>query len=372
MVNDQISEIEPGTLDLDLENPRFGLIDAADQTEALAILADRADLRELWNSINERGFERYEPIVAYSTGDRYVVVEGNRRLAAVKTLRNPDLLNGIRSDPPEMSDAAEKSTNTLPVIIVDKREDADDYIGFKHINGPSTWGSLAKAKFAVKLFEKLPNSELESDTRIQHLSRRLGDSRQLILRSLVAYKVFEQARNQDLLDEKKLTDNSLDFSHLYTMLQNPPTRIYLGLTEAPLTEALVRNDPIPNTHQRQLAYLMQWLFGSREADPVIRRQGTDRPKLTKILASAAATETLQSTGDFDRASDEAGFRTDNWLDSVVKLSSLSKHVADGVTDLPEDLEDDSLARARERLSASDRNIKGALGLLTTLFPPNEN
>lgn len=367
---EQIEEINVDDLDLDLENPRFGLIDAADQPQALAILTERADLKELWHSINERGFERYEPIVAYPSGSRYVVVEGNRRLAAVQTLRLPSLLAGTRTTPPPISDVAAETTATLPVMIVARREDADDYIGFKHINGPSTWGSLAKAKFAVKLFEKLANSHYEPDTRIQHLSRRLGDSRQLILRSLVAYKVFEQAKINDMLDEKKIFDNSLDFSHLYTMLQNPATREYLGLTDAPLTEALVIDNPIPTSHMRQLAYLIQWLFGAPGAEPVIRRQGTDRPKLTKILASKAATETLQSTGDFDRAADEAGFRTDGWLDLVVKLATLSKNVADGVTDLPEDLEADLIKRARERLATSDRNIKGAIGLMMTLFPPN--
>lgn len=369
MADDQIHEIELEDLLLDVENPRFGLIDAESPERALAILAARSDLRELWNSINERGFERYEPLVAFLRADGlYVVVEGNRRLAAVKTLRSPDLLAGARITPPEMSAAAESTTKTLPVVIVGHRDNADDYIGFKHINGPSTWGSLAKAKFAVKLFEKLTEDGGEGDTRIQHLSRRLGDSRQLILRSLVAYKVFEQALAAELLDRQKVEENALDFSHLYTMLQNPQARAYLGLGEAPLTEALVRNNPIPQAHLGQLRYMMQWLFGSPEQDAIIKRQGTDRPKLTKVLASRAATITLETTGDFERAADEAGFKTDNWLDSVVRLGTLSKFVVDGVTDLPEDLDPEAVVRAHERLSSTDRNVKGAITLLRDFFP----
>jgi hypothetical protein len=366
--DDQIHEIALDQLLLDLENPRFGLIDAGSAEEALSILAERSDLRELWNSINERGFERYEPLVAFAQPDgRFVVVEGNRRLAAVKTLRTPELLAGARLTPPEMTAKAEVSTRTLPVVLVKHRDDADDYIGFKHINGPSTWGSLAKAKFAVKLFEKLPPDGENGDTRIQHLSRRLGDSRQLILRSLVAYKVFEQALAAELLDTEKVAENALDFSHLYTMLQNPHARAYLGLDEAPLTEALVRDDPIPSTHADQLGYMMTWLFGSPSQEPIIKRQGTDRPKLTKILASTAATITLQTTGDFERAADEAGFKTDNWLDSVVRLGTLSKVVVDGVTVLPEDIDRESVRRALERLSSTDRNVKGAMTLLRDFF-----
>lgn len=368
MVDEQIRELRLDELALDLENPRFGLIDAGSEPEALGILAGRADLRELWNSINERGFERYEPLVAFqASDDAYTVVEGNRRLAAVKTLRDPAQLAGSRLTPPEMTAIAEETTRTLPVVIVDRRDDADDYIGFKHINGPSTWGALAKAKFAVKLFEKMPSQTDDGDTRIQNLSRRLGDSRQLILRSLVAYKVFEQALKYEMLDQDRVSDNSLDFSHLYTMLQNPGARSYLGLGDAPLTEDLVRDDPIPSSHRTQLSNMMRWLFGYKEIDPVIKRQGTDRPKLTKILSSLSATITLESTGDFDRAADEAGFKTDNWLDGVVRLNTLSKNVVDGVTDLPESLEPEMVMRALERLSATDRNVKGASALLRDLF-----
>lgn len=367
MAQDQIRELSPDLLLLDLENPRFGLIDAHDQDEAIALLAERADLRELWNSINERGFEPFEPLVAFPDGNsKYVVVEGNRRLAAVKLLRDEKLAATLRAGPPQISPRASSTTATLPVMVVGQRDDADDYIGFKHINGPSTWGSLAKAKFAVKLFEKL--SSVGPESRIQQLSRRLGDSRQLILRSLVAYKVFEQARDEGLLSHRELTDNSLEFSHLYTMLQNPSARSYLGLTEAPLNEGLVHDTPIPDSHSRQLANMMRWLFGSDSVEPLIKRQGSDRPKLTKILASQSATITLETTGDFERAADESGFATDNWLDSVVRLATLSKNVADGITDLPDDLSEQSIRLANERLTYADRNVKGAAGLLKTLYP----
>jgi hypothetical protein len=364
----KIDEIKPDNLELDLDNPRFGLTDASSESEALKLLAMRADLRELWDSINQRTFERYEPLVAFQKPNgKFIVVEGNRRLAAVKSLLNPTLLEGTKISPPALADTARASIETLPVIIVARREDADDYIGFKHINGPSTWGALAKAKFGVKLFEKTVVAPGEADTRIQSLSKRLGDSRQLILRSLIAYKIFEQAKSSEMVDEAKIADNALDFSHLYTMIQNPATRAYLGLTEAPLNESLIKDNPIPASHIEHLAHLMGWLFGNSTTDPIIKSQGTDRPKLTKVLASRAATETLERTGDFERAADEAGFRTDSWLDSVVKLSTMSKRVSDGVTELPPDLEREAIDRAKERLTASERNITAAKSLLASLF-----
>lgn len=81
-MSNKLDRIEPGRLLLDLENPRFGLSDAKDQQSALRILKNRANLKELWDSISEKGFEDYEPLVAFKQpgGDNYIVVEGNRRL----------------------------------------------------------------------------------------------------------------------------------------------------------------------------------------------------------------------------------------------------------------------------------------------------
>lgn len=361
--------LRPDQLELDVENPRFGLAEAEGEAEALAILAKRANLRELWDSIAQKGFEPFEPLVAFPRNDRFVVVEGNRRLAAVKTLLAPELLSELKSpSPPEISNDVRATLERLPVNVVDRREDADDYIGFKHINGPATWEALAKAKFAVRLFDKTPVQG--NDNRIQILTKRLGDSRQLILRSLVAFKIIEQAIAEGFLDEVEIHENSLDFSHLYTLLQNSDARVYLGLGPDPLRESLVVDNPIPKTHVTNLKYMMRWLFGGEDYSSVIKRQGTDRPKLQKVLASQSATEILESTNDFDAAVSEAGFETDSWLSDTIRLVSLSKRVSDGVTDLPQDLGAEDVQRSRERLTTIERNVRAATSSLNTLFPTN--
>lgn len=369
-LRERIIERGPERLLLDLENPRFGLSDAENQPDALRLLAQRANLRELWDSIAERGFESYEPLVGFEASpgsNTFVIVEGNRRLAAVKTLLDPTLLTGVKgASVPVLGDRQRETLNLLPIYVVQTRDEADDYIGFKHINGPQTWGSLAKAKFAVRLFEKMVPAKGD-DNRVQILSRRLGDSRQLILRNLVAYKIFEQARDLGYLNEDWLEERSLDFSHLYTMLQSPAARAYIGLPETPLKEALVASNPVPTSHHERLNNLMSWLFGAPGVDPVIRQQGTDRPKLLKVLASRVATETLEQTRDFDRAVEEAGFGIDDWFGSTVRLEALSKRVSDGISDLPSDTDRGVLEKAFARIVASSRNVTAASTLLQTLF-----
>jgi hypothetical protein len=366
----KLEKIEPAKLLLDLENPRFGLSEAEDQTAALKILRNRANLKELWDSITEKGFEEYEPLVAFKAQgkDEYVVVEGNRRLAAVKLLLDEKLaaVVGLKQLPvvtPKVAD----TLKFLPVNIVNSRHDADEYIGFKHINGPATWGSLAKAKFGISLYDRLTAAEIGNSTRLEVLSKRLGDSRQLLLRTLVGYKVFEQARDKELLDDQQLAENALDFSHLYTMLQNPAARIYLGLGSDPLTEKHIKSNPIPETHLVQLKNLMSWLFGSQKDKPLIQRQGEDRPALTRVLASASATKVLEDTRDFKRAVDEAGFDADAWSASVSKLEALAKRVTDGVSDLPSEMNKEDVGKALERLEKAARHIVTARSSLSALF-----
>lgn len=357
--------IETDDLELDLTNPRFGLSKARGPDEALQFLFERADLKELWDSFAQKGFERYEPLIAIKNkeGQKFTVIEGNRRLAAVKTMLEPSLLasfskRAVPAIPPEHKESLLK----LPVFVVGRREDAYDYIGFKHINGPSSWGSLAKAKFGVLLFESTKERD-DLDVVLADLSKRLGDTPSQALRTLVAYKIFEQAIRNEFVADPSASDTSVDFSHLYTMLPNPATREYLGLGREPLSPAQIRDNPIPDDHLPRLRNMMGWLFGFKDREPVIKRQGSDRPKLQKVLGSSVATQTLEETGDFEQAVQQAGFARDAWLSNVVKLQSLSKNVYDGVTDITEPLEEKEKEGVRARLVSTQRNVELTLKVI---------
>ena len=105
----EVENIEHKELTLDRHNPRFGLSEAIDDEDALRILAETADLEELLNSISERGFENFEPIVATKQNGKIIVLEGNRRVAAVKLLHNPELIAKKRTQKENSKPAAGKA-----------------------------------------------------------------------------------------------------------------------------------------------------------------------------------------------------------------------------------------------------------------------
>jgi len=351
----------PHELSLDQANPRFGLSHADTEAEALEILAETANLKELWDSIAERGYEPFEPLVAMEEGGRLIVLEGNRRLAAVKLLLDPDLLNkdAARRRVPRLPAEKLATCEQLPVIIVASREEAAGYIGFKHVNGPARWSSLAKAKFGVDFFESLSQQQSPHE-RMKSLTKQLGDSRGLIVRLLVAYKIVLQCSQLGIFERLGIDEGDIEFSHLYTLINNPDSRAFIGLSRAPLSESMIRDNPVPDTHYAELAQLMSWLYGERS---VIKAQGTDRPRLQRVLASEAGLKELKVTGDLGSAEAVAGLKSDDWLEMLAKAATiLTKATTDAAVvsvELPEEGADQARSLIK-RIELQTRQIKSVL------------
>lgn len=350
----QIKNIAPSELSLDRRNPRFGLSEAVDEPEALKILLETADLKELWNSISERGFEKFEPLVAMEENGELVVLEGNRRLAAVKLLLNPELLtkDSPRKRVPEIAQDKLDTCKELPVVVVRDRESAAGYIGFKHVNGPARWSSLAKARFGVRFYEEM-GQEFSSQQRMQSLTKQLGDSRGVILRLLVAYKIVQQSIALGHFQQLDVDDGAIEFSHLYTLINNPDSREFVGLPRAPLSESLIQDNPIPESHHAQLLEVLGWLYGERS---VIKSQGTDRPRLQRVLASTDGVRELRLTGSLVSAETVAGLKNEDWLSSLAKISKMMAQASTDAAIVVGELKEDDLAQARSLLKRLNSNL----------------
>src|SRR5689334_9073102 len=124
-------DIDVDKLELDPKNPRladFGLTQKAKPDEILAVLWEKMSVDEVALSIAANGFYRHEPLYATREAGKLYVVEGNRRLAAVKLLRDPKLCAKVNAtNLPSISAAEKKRLDTLPVIVC-KREEIWSYL----------------------------------------------------------------------------------------------------------------------------------------------------------------------------------------------------------------------------------------------------
>src|SRR6476661_263016 len=81
----ELKFVEPSKLEFDPDNPRFGgRAGSKSQPEIQKLLfGSPYYASELVDSLVENGFISYEPLVVRKNGSKFVVIEGNRRLAAV-------------------------------------------------------------------------------------------------------------------------------------------------------------------------------------------------------------------------------------------------------------------------------------------------
>ena len=282
---------DPSNLKLDLTNPRAPSENFSDEAEVMDYLVDYADINELIQSILTSGWRDYEPLIVLSNTN--TVLEGNRRLAALRILRDADLRNQLRIDLEE-----EPSLKALPTRVriqrVSSRSQARAFIGFKHINGPFKWDSLAKAQYAAEW--------LREGADIKEVSRCLGDGHNTVVRLVNGWRVLSQSRSHGF-DLKQRMRNKFYFSHLYTGLARPSVRRYLGL-QADDFPTVLEADPVADENLDHLSRFMSWLYGQKNEPAVIQRQNPDLNHLVDVLGNDTAREMLEATRDLDRAYDQ--------------------------------------------------------------------
>lgn len=109
-------------------------------------------LDELVESYLANGYFPNEPVLVLPRGNRYVVVEGNRRTAALmrllgtKVAEDADLVFELDDDDGDRR-AKMSELSTIPAVALENREEVHAYLGFRHISGLKTWGAEAKARY---------------------------------------------------------------------------------------------------------------------------------------------------------------------------------------------------------------------------------
>jgi hypothetical protein len=319
--------LDPSTLALDLENPRLAQNDITGKVkerDVIQYLAEQADVEELVQSIAANGYLDFEPLIVIQPDKRSAptVIEGNRRVAAVKLLKDPALARELGITVPALSAEVLLSLKKATVFFVADRAEARQYIGFKHINGPHKWDSFAKAKFAADWFR----SESRNGLTLRDIARRLGDRHDTVLRLVQGIFVVEQAAKAGVFEvEDRFQKRPFAFSHLYTALTRPQYREYLGLGANWRQEEPGQN-PIPKAKHRNLENVLKWLYGSEAENlpPIVTSQNPHVKQLGEVLANPLALKKLETNRDLAEAFAEVDTRSRKFSDNLLKAVELSQ------------------------------------------------
>ncbi|NJL73617.1 MAG: hypothetical protein HC888_19920 [Candidatus Competibacteraceae bacterium] len=272
----QIDMIKVEDLHFDRHNPRlaeYAITNSTPESEILVILWDIMDVLELVLSISASGFFPHEALIAAKEGGKFVVIEGNRRLAAVKVLLDPELSSRNGWSIPKLKKKELDDLKALPVAI-GSREDCWRFLGFKHVNGPSKWSSYAKANYIADVHSKynIPLSEI---------AEQIGDRHRTVQRLYRGLMILQQAERAKLFDRNDRFRTRLSFSHLYTGVEMDGISDFLSISP----QEDESKSPVPKGKRNELGEFLHWLYGSKKQNlpPLIESQNPDLRRLNAVL-----------------------------------------------------------------------------------------
>jgi len=300
----KLKYVSPDLLDFDPENPRFagrftGYSQDKIQTE---ICEEPYYALELVDSLVQNGFIDYEPLVVKRHNGRFTVIEGNRRLAAIREIRaHRDRYLGRKSD-----------LNHIPVLVFPETPDEQQrnemrvYLGVRHLFGFRDWPPLSKAQYLDR--------ESQREGGLERVLQETQLKKNQARRFLIPYRLLKSAGLK--------MPPSDDFWVLGEALSRTGTKKFLQLEVDPKTLT------ISNYSKKNLNLLLSDLYGpqtksgSRDSAQKIVFDTRDLSRLANVLSSDKATSVLHS----GKTIGEAEIYVDTFEQSITRLTKVTKEM----------------------------------------------
>jgi len=153
-------------LRLDNKNPRFSHIQReVTQNDLINEMIMNYKIYDLASSIAEDGFFPDKNLICIFEANNYVVVEGNRRLAAIKALLTPEIVEGKYCKRFKKLNSIIEASYILniEIIIAPSRESANPIIFKEHTDRTSMpWSRIMQAEFYKTQLDEVSLDELAS------------------------------------------------------------------------------------------------------------------------------------------------------------------------------------------------------------------
>lgn len=288
-----IETVDLDRLDLDLRNVRIrGSV--INETYALNYLFAEEDVADLAHSILRDGYIDNELPIVVDDGDHYLVLEGNRRVSALKALNDPeaaptfartlDRLLSRYADAPVPPE--------IRVMIAPSREAAAPLLARLHTaNSKKSWPREQQATFYY--------AQLGPTTTVDDLKTTFPSAakdiprfiRMAEMRALIKSLKFEDAAIREYAASDKLTMSAFEYAH-----SKPLIRQALGLTFT--SDGLLASKKLTPLQVRALQYLLAGFKYSQLStrSSKLRIRSEDYKLYAKKLEAIAAGD---DPGDFE-------------------------------------------------------------------------
>lgn len=241
----------------DPQNPRLPKsVDGSDEDEVIKWMIENENVTELMASIAEEGYFSAEPILVAPAPEqkgKFIVVEGNRRLTAVKLLRNPEkatsrknTINEIVAEAKSIEDLGE-----IPVIVFGSSDSIQQYLGYRHITGVQPWDSLAKSRYLRRMQKSLNIKKLPE--LYKSLAKIIGSRADHVKLLLTGLDVYEAIEDNAFFGIEGLDEKSIKFGVLYTAVNKPNIAYFIGVD-------FDEDKPAKKIKTEALKELSKWMF----------------------------------------------------------------------------------------------------------------
>lgn len=268
--------VEVNKLFFDPLNPRLPqrLIGLNDHNKIIDYLLRTGNLTELMKSIAETGYSNAEPLLVIRKDENnYIVVEGNRRLAALKLLEDPSLAKVRISSVMEIVEEAKHTPDRVPVILYEKREDILDYLGYRHITGVKDWGALEKARYLDQLYH-LHIEENGRDKIYTVLAKMIGSRAYYVMKLHHALKLYKLANDRAYFGAD-IDEEDISFSLLTTALGYTSIVDYIELID--------ETDNVPfSVNEEKFKDIFFWIFHKEKRLIHDSREISDLSEIVKV------------------------------------------------------------------------------------------
>lgn len=335
--------IKLGELKLDQQNPRIpkSIRDSnPSEVDLINYMLLDASLIELMLAIGQNGYFPGEQLLVVKDNEdgKYKVVEGNRRLSAVKLLSNPELAEVQKARVQKVLDETTERPKEIPCLIFDDEQEIHKYLGFKHITGIKEWRLLEKSRYLYGIREALfGDKNLLQASR--EIAKMIGSRTDYVRRILVGYEVYKQIEDAGFYKIRDLNDTTFYFNYIVDSLNKPNIRSFIGVN-------FELDNPIKDLSQINLSKWTHWLFEKNDQNKTrLIGNSSDLSDLNAILGSEQALKAFDEKGySLERAKELTGELDEVFrnhvvfsLQSLEKADSLVVKVKEYYLELEEDL-----------------------------------
>ena len=355
-------EIQYAELDryaLDPNNPRLGrsLQRANLSQDEILEKMNSWSLEEIATSFLESGFWAHEAVLCVEEeiegGNRLVVIEGNRRIAALLRLRRTYAgdersrrwLEMVNDQPVPV-----QMFERVPYILLDSRSEVDAFLGFRHVTGIKEWAPPEKAQFIAKLIET-------NGLSYRAVMRQIGSKTETVKRNYIAFCIFEQMEKLEQIDIQKV---EAKFSVLFLSLRSGYVQDFLGIREKFSVPPEEVKPPIDPGSVGKLGEYVRWLFGDVENSPVVT-DSRDVDKFARVLASEEGLQYLRSVKrpSLEKAFVIAGGDQEELFDLI---TTAAYNVEESLSSIHHHADDKNLRNTVKRLNANVKQLCRIFGI----------